>query len=122
VHEYVLVFSKGSFSRKPAAGSKNTISKEEFLEYTKSVWAFQAESAKKVGHPAPFPVELPYRCIQLYTFAGDVVLDPFCGVGSSCIAALKAGRHFVGYDTSEQYVQAAQARVRAFMQKGNIAF
>ncbi|HEX6562054.1 MAG TPA: site-specific DNA-methyltransferase [Nitrososphaera sp.] len=123
VHEYVLVFSKGSFSRKPAAGSKNTISKEEFLEYTKSVWAFQAESAKKVGHPAPFPVELPYRCIQLYTFAGDVILDPFCGVGSSCIAALKAGRHFVGYDTSEQYVQAAQARLRTFrQQKGNIPF
>jgi DNA modification methylase len=126
VHEYVLVFSKGSFSRdkKPSgvSNNKSTISKEEFLEYTKSVWEFQAESAKKVGHPAPFPVELPYRCIQLYTFAGDVVLDPFCGVGSSCIAALKAGRHFVGYDTSQEYVQAAQARLRTFMQqKGNIA-
>lgn len=120
VHEYVLVFSKGSFSRRPTG--KNTISKEEFLQYTKSVWEFQAESARKVGHPAPFPVELPYRCIQLYTFAGDVVLDPFCGIGSSCIAALKAGRHFVGYDTSKEYVKAAQARLQTFMQKGNIAF
>jgi site-specific DNA-methyltransferase (adenine-specific) len=122
VHEYVLVFSKGSFSRnkKPAGSSKSTISKEEFLQYTKSVWEFKAESAKKVGHPAPFPVELPYRCIQLYTFSDDVVLDPFCGVGSSCIAALKAGRHFVGYDMSEEYVHAAQARVQAFMQKGKI--
>lgn len=116
VHEYILIFSKGSFARKPAG--KSTISKKEFLEYTKSIWQFQAESAKKVGHPAPFPVELPYRCIQLYTFAGDVVLDPFCGVGTTCVAALNAGRRFVGYDTAESYVRAAQDRIR--MQKGNI--
>lgn len=119
VHEYILVFSKGSFSRK-APGNRSTISKEEFLQYTKSVWEFQAESAKKVGHPAPFPVELPYRCIQLYTFFNDIVLDPFCGVGSSCVAALKTGRHFIGYDTSIEYVRAARARVHAFLQKGKI--
>jgi DNA modification methylase len=120
VHEYILVFSKGPFSRKapsPLLGqAKSTISKTEFLEYTKSVWKFRAESAKKVGHPAPFPVELPYRCIQLYTFADDVVLDPFCGVGSTCIAALKTGRHFVGYDTKLEYVQAAQARIATLLQ------
>jgi site-specific DNA-methyltransferase (adenine-specific) len=115
VHEYILMFSKGPFARKPAG--KSTITKEEFLQYTKSVWQFQAESAKRAGHPAPFPVELPYRCIQLYTFAGDVVLDPFCGVGSTCVAAAKAGRRFVGYDTGEGYVKAAIERVN--MQKGN---
>lgn len=115
VHEYVLVFSKGSYSRAKPPGGKSTISREEFLKYTKSVWEFQAESAKRVGHPAPFPVELPYRCIQLYTFAGDVVLDPFCGVGSSCVAALQSGRHFAGYDTSAEYVRAAQARVQAIV-------
>ena len=109
-HEYILVFSKGSFSR-AADGRKSTISKEEFLAYTKSVWEFPAESAKRVGHPAPFPVELPHRCIQMYTFEGDFVLDPFCGVGSTCLAALKGGRHFVGYDTKKEYVDAALRRI-----------
>lgn len=120
-HEYILVFSKGSFSR-PANGIKrqDTISKQEFLECTKSVWTFPAESAKRVGHPAPFPVELPHRCIQLYTFAGDVVLDPFCGVGSTCVAAAKSGRRFVGYDTSQEYVAAAAERVKGLANaKGN---
>jgi site-specific DNA-methyltransferase (adenine-specific) len=116
-HEYILVFSKGSFSRN-ANGRANTISKEEFLQYTRSVWEFQAESARKVGHPAPFPVELPYRCIQLYTFAGDVVLDPFCGAGSTCVAALKSGRRFVGYETNAKYVATANQRTSA--QKGNM--
>jgi DNA modification methylase len=107
-HEYIMIFSKGSFSR-PAG--PNTISKEEFLSYTKSVWELPAESATRVGHPAPFPVELPYRCIQLYTFQGDCVLDPFCGVGSTCVAALRASRHFVGYETKQEYVDAALRRI-----------
>lgn len=113
-HEYVLVFSKGSFSR-PAG--KNTISKEEFLSYTKSVWEFPTESATRVGHPAPFPVELPYRCIQLYTFQEDFVLDPFCGIGSTCIAALRTGRHFVGYDTKQEYVDASLRRIEESKRK-----
>lgn len=117
-HEYILVFSKGSFSR-DAQRRKSTISKEQFLQNTKSVWDFQSESARKVGHPAPFPVELPHRCIQLYTFAGDVVLDPFCGVGSTCVAAAKSGRRFVGYETSPQYVKTAEQRI-AEAQKGNM--
>jgi DNA modification methylase len=107
-HEYILVFSKGSFSRQ---GGQSTIGKEEFLAFTKSVWEFPAESARRVGHPAPFPVELPYRCMQLYTFEGDFVLDPFCGVGSTCVAALKAERRFVGYDANPQYVELAQKRI-----------
>jgi modification methylase len=115
-HEYILVFSKGSFSRK---GMQSTISKDEFLSFTKSVWEFPAESARRVGHPAPFPVELPYRCMQLYTFEGDFVLDPFCGVGSTCVAAVKAGRRFVGYDTNPQYVELAQKRI-AEIQKENM--
>lgn len=119
VHEYILVFSKGEFSRK-AGAKKSTISKAQFLQYTKSVWNFPAESARRVGHPAPFPIELPYRCIQLYTFVGDVVLDPFCGVGTSCVAALQAGRNFVGYETNEEYVRAAGKRIGESMQKGNM--
>jgi DNA modification methylase len=115
VHEYILVFSKGRFGR-PAKDRTSTISKEEFLELTKSVWTFPSESARKVGHPAPFPVALPHRLIQLYTFAGDVVLDPFMGSGQTAIAALQAGRHYVGYEISEEYVALAErriARVRA---------
>jgi site-specific DNA-methyltransferase (adenine-specific) len=115
-HEYILVFSKGSFSR-AAKNRQDTITKEEFLANTKSVWEFPAESANRVGHPAPFPVELPYRCIQLYTFRGDFVLDPFCGVGSTCVAALRAGRHFVGYDTSKEYVDIALRRIEESKKK-----
>jgi len=111
VHEYILVFSKGGM-RRSGGGRRSTISREEFLDYTKSVWSFPAESARRVGHPAPFPVELPYRLIQLYTFEGDVVLDPFCGSGATCIAALKTRRHFVGFDIDPDYVELSRRRIR----------
>jgi site-specific DNA-methyltransferase (adenine-specific) len=81
VHEYILVFSKGAFKRQPPQKRENSITREEFLEYTKSVWTFPAESASKNGHPAPFPVELPRRLIQLYSFKGEVVLTHSWGVG-----------------------------------------
>ena len=110
VHEYILVFSKGPL-RRDARGRRATISSEEFLEYTKSVWSFPAESATRVGHPAPFPVELPYRLIQLYTYEGEVVLDPFAGSGTTCVAALQAGRHFVAYEIDPSYVDLARRRL-----------
>lgn len=116
VHEYILVFSKGAFSRPNPAGRPGTISPEEFLEFTKSVWSFPAESARRVGHPAPFPVELPYRLIQLYTFKDEVVLDPFMGSGSTAIAALKAGRHFVGYEIDLKYLRLAEKRINQYIQ------
>ncbi|MEM3829535.1 MAG: site-specific DNA-methyltransferase [Conexivisphaerales archaeon] len=112
-HEYILVFSKEMFSREKF-GRKSTISKEEFLEFTKSVWTFAAEPATKVGHPAPFPVELPYRLIQLYTFEGEIVLDPFMGSGQTAIAAVKTRRHYIGYDISEEYVKLAEKRIKEF--------
>jgi site-specific DNA-methyltransferase (adenine-specific) len=113
IHEYILVFSKGMFSRGNLK-RKSTISKEEFLEFTKSVWTFSAEPATKVGHPAPFPVELPYRFIQLYTFEEEVVLDPFIGSGQAAIAALRTQRHYVGYDINEEYVKLAERRIKEF--------
>ncbi|HAW60345.1 MAG TPA: SAM-dependent methyltransferase [Actinobacteria bacterium] len=125
IHEYILIFSKTTFSRKCASGAENrksTISKEEFLEYTKSVWSFPAEPARKVGHPAPFPIELPYRLIQLYTFENEVVLDPFVGSGTACIAALKTKRHYVGYDVSEKYVDLAKKRITQLLQQQNMLF
>ena len=111
VHEYILVFSKGDFRRDRLNGREDTITREQFLEYTKSVWQFGTESARKIGHPAPFPVELPYRLIQLYTFSGEVVLDPFMGSGQTALAALKSGRHFVGYESNAEYVALAKTRL-----------
>ena len=113
VHEYILVFSKGMFSRGNLR-RKSTISKEEFLDFTKSVWTFAAEPATKIGHPAPFPVELPYRLIQLYTFEGEIVLDPFMGSGQTAIAAVKTHRHYVGYDINEEYTRLAERRIKEF--------
>jgi DNA modification methylase len=111
VHEYILVFSKGAFQRQNPQNRQSTISRDEFLEFTKSVWTFPAVPASKIGHPAPFPVELPYRLIQLYSFAGEVVLDPFMGSGQTALAALKAGRHYIGYETNPQYVDLANSRI-----------
>lgn len=117
VHEYIMIFSKEDFSRKKAKHRKDTIKRDEFLEFTKSIWSFKTESAKRVGHPAPFPVELPYRLIQLYTFEDEVVLDPFCGSGQTCIAALKCERHYIGYDTEEKYVKLAERRIKGYTQQ-----
>jgi DNA modification methylase len=114
IHEYILVFSKGMFARKRHSERGSTVSREEFLEFTKSVWTFSAEPAKAVGHPAPFPVELPYRLIQLYTYEGDVVLDPFMGSGQAAIAAIKTKRHYVGYDINGEYVKLAERRIRRY--------
>lgn len=110
VHEYILVFSKGSFGRK-RGNRQNSITREEFLEFTKSVWEFPTESARRVGHPAPFPIELPYRLISLYSFVGDIVLDPFCGSGTTCLAAIKTKRRYIGYEIEEEYVALAQRRI-----------
>ena len=112
-HEYILVFSKGTF-RREGAGGQATIERDEFLAFTRSVWSFPAESARKIGHPAPFPLELPYRLIQLFTYAGEVVLDPFMGSGQTALAALKSGRRFMGYEVDSSYIDLAMRRIREF--------
>ncbi len=114
VHEYILIFSKGAFRRENANDRKSTISKDEFLEFTKSVWTFPSESAVRIGHPAPFPVELPYRLIQLYTFQGEVILDPFMGSGQTAIAAMKTDRNYIGYEIDKEYVNLAERRIGDF--------
>jgi len=111
IHEYILVFSKGSYRRDRVEDRKDTITKDEFLEFTKSVWTFPAESARKIGHPAPFPIELPNRLIQLYTFEGEIVLDPFMGSGQTALAAIKSNRHFVGYELNSEYQNLANKRI-----------
>jgi len=111
VHEYILVFSKGEYRRKRTPDKKNTITKEQFMEWTKSIWTMNAESAKRIGHPAPFPVELPYRLIQLYSFENDIILDPFIGSGTTAIAAIQSNRFYIGYDTEEKYIKLAENRI-----------
>ena len=111
VHEYIVVASKGSFRRLRLG--EDTISRQEFLEATVSVWNIAPASARRIGHPAPFPVELPRRLIELYTFRGDLVLDPFMGSGSTAVAAVESGRRFVGYETEPAYLEIARARVAA---------
>jgi site-specific DNA-methyltransferase (adenine-specific) len=117
VHEYILVFSKGTF-RRDGTGQESTITRQDFLEWTKSVWNIAAISAKKVGHPAPFPEELPHRLIQLFTFKGDVVLDPFAGSGTTCMSALLDGRRYIGYDTNPEYVALARQRIAGAASRG----
>jgi DNA modification methylase len=113
VHEYVLVFSKdGEFKLENQTNETPDIRNIEFVEWTRSVWDMPTESAKRVGHPAPFPEELPRRLILLYTFPGDIVLDPFAGSGSTCLAAYHTKRRYVGYDVDGGYVRVARKRLR----------
>jgi len=121
IHEYILVFSKGDYKREKGK-KEDTISKEQFMEWTKSIWTMNAESAKRVGHPAPFPEELPYRLIQLYSFKGDIVLDPFMGSGTTAVAALKSDRKFVGYDINKEYIYLAKKRVEPLLKQTKIAY
>ena len=110
-HEYILIFQKPPFGRKRLADREPTISRDDFLEYTKSTWKFPPTSAKRAQHPAPFPVELPRRLIDLYTFSDEVVLDPFMGSGATAVAAIDLGRSFVGYEIEAGYIETALERV-----------
>ncbi len=113
IHEYILVFSKGDYKRE-RKGKISTITKKDFMEWTKSIWVMKAESAKRIGHPAPFPEELPNRLIQLYSFKGDVILDPFMGSGTTALAACKTGRDYIGYEINQDYIALTQKRIDAF--------
>lgn len=109
VHEMILVYSKGRFGR--AKDGNSTITRDDFLQNTLSVWYMQPASAKRVGHPAPFPLELPGRLIDLFTFEDDLILDPFVGVGTTALAAAHRGRRWAGYDTNVDYIETARARL-----------
>jgi site-specific DNA-methyltransferase (adenine-specific) len=117
--ERVVIASKGRFDRALSTATRkaeglpyrSTLAREQFMDSTTDVWEMPPESARRVNHPAPFPVELPMRLIDLYTYQGDLVLDPFMGSGTTAVAALRAGRHFVGYDTDHDYASDARRRV-----------
>ena len=115
VTERVVIASKGRFDRarnvkqrsKEDLPHENTVTTDEFMEATLDLWRIDAEQATRVGHPAPFPVELPRRLIDLYSFKDDLILDPFLGSGSTLVAAMRAGRRGVGYDTCLLYTSDA---------------
>ena len=117
--ERIIIASKGRLDRAIIRKKReelglpyeNTITPEEFRALTLDVWRFNPASAKRIGHPAPFPVELPRRLIEFFTYKDDVVLDPFMGSGQVAIAAIETGRHYVGYDADASYVELAQRRV-----------
>jgi site-specific DNA-methyltransferase (adenine-specific) len=94
---------------------------DEFMDATTDVWEMPTESATRVGHPAPFPVELPRRLIELFTYRDDVVLDPFMGAGSTALAALATDRSYVGYDAEPAYVALAQARLDGAVDGAEVA-
>ena len=109
IHEYCIIFSKESFKRQ--VSGESTISKENFMESTLSIWNIAPEKAKKIGHPAPFPVELPKRFIDLYSFKDEVILDPFIGSGTTALAAMSLNRHYIGYEINSDYIQIANLRL-----------
>lgn len=119
VTERVVIASKGRFDRAIPRSERRrrglpheaTISADEFMAATLDVWEIPSESATRVGHPAPFPVELPLRLIELYTYRGDLVLDPFMGSGTTAVAARRSGRQFVGFEIEPAYVEIAEARL-----------
>lgn len=119
ITERIVVASKGRFDRAKSLGQRaalglphdNTLMADDFMALTLDVWSIPPESARRVGHPAPFPVELPEQLIRLYTFEGDLVLDPFMGSGSALVAAARLGRRYAGYDLDPDYVAIARRRV-----------
>ena len=121
VHEYILIFSKGNYKRERDKEEKelrkDNITKEEFIEWTKSVWTMNTESAKRIGHPAPFPEELPNRLIKLFSFTNDIVIDPFMGSGTTAIAAINKKRNFVGYEINKEYINLANNRILNLKEK-----
>ena len=109
--ELIIVLYKQNWKKQ--SGTKNSdISKENFMNWTNGLWTFSGESKKKIGHPAPFPVELPKRCIQLFSYVNDVILDPFLGSGSTLIAAYKLNRIGIGIDIDRKYCKIALERLR----------
>lgn len=110
IHEYCLIFSKDSM--KNSSKGESTMEKEEFMESTLSIWNISPARAKKIGHPAPFPVELVKKFINLYSFKNNLILDPFMGSGSTAIASRMLDRDYIGYEINPEYVEIANKRIK----------
>jgi site-specific DNA-methyltransferase (adenine-specific) len=108
--EVIVVLYKKQW-KKESGSRVSDINRTEFQKWTNGVWNFSGESKRKVGHPSPFPVELPKRCIKLFSFVGDIVLDPFLGSGSTLVACAQTGRKGIGIEIDRGYCELAKRRV-----------
>ena len=113
IHEYCLVFSKDSMTK--ASKGTSTIEKEEFMDSTLSIWNVPPARAKKIGHPAPYPVELVERFIKLYSYEKELILDPFMGSGTTAIGAINLNRNYIGYENNEEYIKLAEERINSII-------
>ena len=113
IHEYCLVFSKDSMTK--ASKGESTIEKEEFMDSTLSIWNVPPARAKKIGHPAPYPVELVERFIKLYSYEKELILDPFMGSGTTAIGAINLNRNYIGYENNEEYIKLAEERINSII-------
>ena len=108
--ELIVVLYRAKWKRCSGSGH-SSITRQEFMDWTNGLWTFNGESKKRAGHPAPFPVELPRRCIKLFSFVGDTVLDPFLGTGTTTVAAAKWGRNSIGFEVDSHYLKLAENRI-----------
>jgi site-specific DNA-methyltransferase (adenine-specific) len=108
--ELVVVLYRDSW-KKTSGSRQSDISKQEFMDWTNGLWTFNGEKKTRIGHPAPFPVELPLRCMKLFSFVGDTVLDPFMGSGSTLVAASRCNRKAMGIEIDPYYCGIAMQRI-----------
>ena len=108
--EVILIMYK-EYWKKTSGSQVSDIERDEFMTWTNGVWNFSGESKKKIGHPAPFPLELPKRCIKLFSFVGDVILDPFLGSGTTLISCIENNRKGIGIEIDEKYCELARKRI-----------
>jgi site-specific DNA-methyltransferase (adenine-specific) len=109
--EVIVVMYKDVWKKEKRPNQENNITRDEFMAWTNGIWTFNGESKKKIGHPAPFPRELPKRCIKLFSFVGETVVDPFMGSGTTLIEAWHNKRVGVGFDISKEYCELARKRL-----------
>lgn len=117
--EYIMIFAKGDYKLKTIG--KTDLSKEEFIKWSLAKWNFSGEKIMDIGHldghPAPFPIELPYRCIKMLSWIGATIYDCYMGSGTTAIASKELDRNFIGSEISEHYYQLSMKRINRWVKQ-----